>query len=315
MSKRYAIISDVHGNLPAFEKVLSDAKKRGVDEFVIAGDYCLSGPYPDGCISTLRSLENAHIIRGNEERYLENLIGKDQSTWTDGQMQISYWCYRNTTPDNLDYLLALPHTLDLDNGIHVAHSSTEFIGDCELRLFCSNIVADKYRGKEITQEILHADIYQLLEGDEQFKKNIEGLADGIYIFGHCHLQWHYKVPGRNILLVNSGSCGLPLDGIKNTIPYSILTVDDNQEASVEEIRLPFDMKAYADSIKNTSQYTEAGVWTKVITKELLESREHLLFFLIHTEEYAKKIGDTVRPFTVETWEKSYEEWDHQLSGA
>ena len=66
MSKRYAIISDVHGNLPAFEMVLSDAKKRGVDEFIIAGDYCLSGPYPDGCISTLRNLENAHIIRGNE---------------------------------------------------------------------------------------------------------------------------------------------------------------------------------------------------------------------------------------------------------
>ena len=76
---KIAVISDVHGNMPAMSAVLSDAKDKGVDEFIFAGDYCLSGPYPDDCISTIRSLENAIVVRGNEERYLENLIGKDQS--------------------------------------------------------------------------------------------------------------------------------------------------------------------------------------------------------------------------------------------
>ena len=83
---RYAVISDIHGNKPAFDTVLADAKQQGIDDFIFAGDYCLSGPFSDECISTLREIENKVMIRGNEERYLENLIGKDQSKWTDGQM-------------------------------------------------------------------------------------------------------------------------------------------------------------------------------------------------------------------------------------
>lgn len=107
---RYAILSDVHGNAPALRKVLEDAAKRGIDRYIIAGDYCLSGAWPDESIQTLKELSGACVIRGNEERYLENLVGKDQSTWTDGQMQISYWNYRNIRKENLDFVLSLPHT-------------------------------------------------------------------------------------------------------------------------------------------------------------------------------------------------------------
>ena len=314
-TKRYAVISDVHGNLPAFETVLADARERGVDGYMIAGDYCLSGPWPDGCIRTLRSLEDAFIIRGNEEQYLENLIGKDQSGWTDGQMQISYWNFRNIAPDNLEYMLQLPHTIDTCiNGtdIHIAHSSANFIGDRELQLWGSDKMSKRYEGREITREIVREDILSFIESDEAFAANASALKDGIYIFGHCHLQWSYRVPGRDILFINPGSCGLPLDGIRNSIPYSILSIKDNGDASVEEIRLPFDMAEYAESIKKTTQYTEASVWTKVITKELLTAREHLLFFLIHTEGYAQRIGDIVRPFSVKTWEDSYKEWVETL---
>ena len=52
---RFAVISDIHGNLPALNAVLDDAKKRGINEFIFAGDYCLSGPFPDECIATLMS--------------------------------------------------------------------------------------------------------------------------------------------------------------------------------------------------------------------------------------------------------------------
>ena len=52
---RFAVISDIHGNLPALNAVLDDARSRGISEFVFAGDYCLSGPFPDECIATLMS--------------------------------------------------------------------------------------------------------------------------------------------------------------------------------------------------------------------------------------------------------------------
>ncbi len=78
---------------------------------------------------------------------------------------------------------------------------------------------------------------------------------------------------------------------------------------IEEQRVPFDIKGYVEKIKQTSQYKEAGVWTKVIIMELLNAREHLVFFLKFAEEYANSIGDNIRPFTVDTWERAYAEWE------
>ena len=48
--RKFAVVSDIHGNLPALNAVLDDARSRGISEFVFAGDYCLSGPFPDECI-------------------------------------------------------------------------------------------------------------------------------------------------------------------------------------------------------------------------------------------------------------------------
>ena len=85
---KYAIISDIHGNLPALKAVLEDAKNQNITHYLFAGDYCLSGPWPNECTQMIRAIPDKYVIRGNEEKYLEDLVGKDQSKWTDGQMQM-----------------------------------------------------------------------------------------------------------------------------------------------------------------------------------------------------------------------------------
>lgn len=311
MTERIGILSDVHGNLPALKTVLEDAKSRGIGRFVVAGDYCLSGAWPDGCISTLKDLENAYIIRGNEERYLENLIGKDQSTWTDGQMQISYWNYRNIRKENLDYVLGLPHTIDFScNGVdfHVAHGSDTFLGECEFGKFGPALLAKKYGEAGVTPEVLRHDITSLLDEDPKVQEKLKKLDKGVYIFGHSHVQWSYQSKDINVLLVNPGSCGLPLDCIRGSIPYDILSVTDAGEVRLEEVRVIFDKDAYVDRLKQTTQYAQARVWTEVIVRELMTAREHLTFFLQFADQYAREIGDTRRPFCVETWEAAYDAW-------
>ena len=74
MIMKLAIISDIHGNLPALDAVLEDAKYNTIDIFLFVGDYCLSHPYPNECIQRIRCLDKKYIIQGNEEKYLENLI-------------------------------------------------------------------------------------------------------------------------------------------------------------------------------------------------------------------------------------------------
>lgn len=309
MTERFAIISDIHGNHPALVKVLEDIKSRGIEQFIIAGDYCLSGAWPNDCIQTLKEIPKKWIIQGNEERYLENLIGKDQSTWTDGQMQISYWNYRNIEKENLDYLLALPHTAEFEcNGVkvHMAHSLADFIG---MRESADSVaVSERYAKVQTTPEMVRKDIHAMLDADADFQEKVAALEEGVYIFGHTHVQWSYGASDGKVLLINPGSCGLPLDAITDSVPYAILTIAENGEASVEEIRVPFSMADYIEELKKTTQYVEANVWCKVIFKELLSAKEHMYYFLRYAEEYAKRIGDERRPYVVDTWEKAYEEW-------
>ena len=53
---KYAIIADVHGNMPALKLVLEDAQKRGAESYLLAGDYSIRAPWFNDVIPTLRSL-------------------------------------------------------------------------------------------------------------------------------------------------------------------------------------------------------------------------------------------------------------------
>lgn len=308
---RFAIISDIHGNLPALDAVLEDAKNNNVDSFIFVGDYCLSNPYPNECIQRMRDLDKKYIIRGNEEKYLENLIDKDQTMWTDGQMQISYYCYRAISTDNLDFLLSMPNTLELsfhDVNLHVAHSSAEFIDDCEHKEWSTSKVARRYENRIVTADSFRSDIHDYFDGNDRFQQIFSELEQGVYIFGHSHIQWSYKSKDEKTILINPGACGLPLDGVIGSIPYIILDITDAGNIIVEEKRIPFDMEAYIDVLIKSDQFVEANVWSNIIIQELRTAREHLFYFLRFVEKYADQIGDKRRPFMLDTWEKAYELW-------
>ena len=44
---RIAIVSDIHGNLDAFEQVLADIDRSDIDEIISLGDNIGYGPEPD----------------------------------------------------------------------------------------------------------------------------------------------------------------------------------------------------------------------------------------------------------------------------
>ena len=308
---KYGVISDVHGNLPALKAVLEDAQKQGISRCLFAGDYCMSGPWPDECIDVIRAIPEKHVIRGNEERYLENLVGSDQSLWTDGQMQISYWVYRNVSKENLDYILKLPHREDFEcNGvkIHMSHHSTDFIGQYPFATWNSPEVARRTDRKDRTAEEILADIAREKDNDKTFQEAVAALEEGVYVFGHSHIQWSYASKDKKTFLINPGSCGLPLDGLKDSVPYTVLEISDDGAVTIEEKRVPFDKAAYIEKVKETSQYREANVWSRVIFRELSEATEQLHFFLAHVAQYAGQIGDDRRPFALDTWVNAYESW-------
>ena len=66
-----AVLSDVHGNLPALQAVIKDALARGCDRFISLGDVVSYYAQPGECIDLLRE-QNAINILGNHDSYLVN---------------------------------------------------------------------------------------------------------------------------------------------------------------------------------------------------------------------------------------------------
>ena len=95
----------------------------------------------------------------------------------------------------------------------------------------------------------------------------------MYIFGHSHIQWSYLDGDAGIYLINPGSCGLPLDGLRNSVPYTVLEITDAGQVSIEEIRVPFDKAAYIRGLTQTGQFREANIWSRVIIREKHRGRK------------------------------------------
>jgi len=64
---RLAVVGDIHGNLPALQAALHDAKQRGAGLVVSTGDIVGYGPWPQGCIDLLRE-HGVPVAQGNYDR-------------------------------------------------------------------------------------------------------------------------------------------------------------------------------------------------------------------------------------------------------
>ena len=89
---KFAVVSDIHGNLAAFEAVLADIEKQSVDRIYCLGDLIGYGPDPRGCIE--RAIDFPVNLLGNhEEAVLFGAIGfnpkaKIAIDWTREQLSL-----------------------------------------------------------------------------------------------------------------------------------------------------------------------------------------------------------------------------------
>lgn len=73
---KYAIISDIHANPAALERVLADAKQFGAEKVVCAGDVVGYGPDPVGAIRILRE-RGIPTVMGNHDAAVVGWRGTD----------------------------------------------------------------------------------------------------------------------------------------------------------------------------------------------------------------------------------------------
>ena len=107
---KLAVISDIHGNLPALEAVLDHIAARQPDQVIVAGDLVNRGPQPAEVVARLSPLDYP-TVKGNHERYvLAQAHGGDPNERGDDYAP-SRWAARQLDEGAIGYLEALPATL------------------------------------------------------------------------------------------------------------------------------------------------------------------------------------------------------------
>lgn len=205
MVKRLAILADVHGNLPALEAVLADARRHGVEpapgSVVVAGD-STGGSHSRQVVDRLRAL-GAWAIRGNNEDYvLSYHRGQAPADWyTSSRWAPIRLVHRQFDAAVLDYLALLPQqrvvALDGAPPLRVVHGSPR--NPIEHLIPDDAAVQEQFRQAAVRPR-----------DPQPLARLVAGVDEPLLICGHSHIAWQQQA-GR-CLVVNPGSVGAPING-------------------------------------------------------------------------------------------------------
>ncbi len=224
-----AVLSDVHGVLPALEAVLAEPDVRAADAIVVCGDHA-AGPQPVEVLDRLAALDRAVLVRGNADRELVDLA---RGTWSQDAepYRIDAWAAAQLRPGHVELLAGLPHPVTL----RVAG-----FGDV---VFCHGTPRDD-------EEVVLVDT-RLERWAEVFAELRPSVAT--VVCGHTHMPFVRLVDRR--LVVNPGSVGMPYGQPGGA--YALL-----REGAVTLRRVEVDVDAAVRQIVARSTYPDREAWAQ-----------------------------------------------------
>jgi putative phosphoesterase len=221
---KVAVITDIHGNVPALEAVLSRIAELDVDNVFCGGDLVGYGPRPN---EVCRAIEERGIptIYGNYDHAIARDLddcGCFYPTPRDreiGEASVA-WTLEHTDGRSKRYMHELPFDLRFEVGgrrVRLVHGSPRKVNE-----------------------------YLLEDRDARTFERIAQSGDcDLLLFGHTHKPWVREYGG--VLFVNCGSVGKPKDGDPRA-GFALLEGQDGKvEVSIE--RVPYDPGPVGDEIR------------------------------------------------------------------
>ncbi len=185
---RFAVVSDIHGNLSALEAVLADIEARKVDRILNLGDH-VSGPFrPQETCDLVRQAQLISIL-GNHDRYLV-------SRPADQLGPVDRFTLDRLSEDSLDWLGHLPAT-SYEDGVYMCHGAPEN----DENYWLERVTSCGFTEPRPVQDVL---------------SKLPTSTETLFLCGHTHLPRIFDT-GQGWAIVNPGSVGCPAYRAKS--PY------------------------------------------------------------------------------------------------
>jgi predicted phosphodiesterase len=214
---RYAIVSDIHANLQAWQAVRDDMYARGVDVMLCLGDVIGYGPCPAEVLDDVR-LHCDNFVLGNHDAVIAGKL--DPVIFNDHARYLIDWTARQLGDEPVDFFADVPYRMGSDDMVCV-HAEAS----CPER-------------------------WSYIVNPEDARSTFECNDATVTFIGHTHVplvcRWKKgKIDGRSGIdfdfqssyryVVNVGSVGDPRDGF----PEASYAIYDDEAKRIEFRRVPF----------------------------------------------------------------------------
>jgi len=221
-----AVLSDIHGVLPALDAVLAEPDVQQSERIVLTGDIA-AGPQPVQVLDRLLGL-GARVtwVRGNADRELVELA---RGQTVDVADPIAPWAAGQLTGDHVDWLARLPYPVTLP------------VGGFGQVVFCHATPRDD-------EEVVVVDSRL-----ERWAEVLAGLPGEVMtvVCGHTHMPFTRLANRRQI--INPGSVGMPYG--RQGAHWALLA-----GGAVTMRRTAYDAQAACALVTEQSSYPGVAEW-------------------------------------------------------
>lgn len=210
---RIAVISDIHGNVPALEAVLDDIAERNVRAIYCLGDLIGKGPSSDTAIDLVRRHCTA-VVQGNWDDLASQRTDYEVLRWHQAVMGAERMDYLRSRPFMIEFVLS-------GRLVRLFHASPRSLYER----------VQPWDGPERRMSLF-----------EPSPKCVWPEAADIVGYGDIHNAYLQHLDGRT--LFNAGSVGNPLD--MPTASYALLEGEfggmEPAPWSIQLLRVPYDIE-------------------------------------------------------------------------
>jgi len=219
MSKKFAVLGDIHSNWEALSAVLEDAESQGVTHYVCVGDIVGYNADPGPCIDKIIELGTV-CVRGNHDHYCSH--DESLEDFHHHAARVMTWTKEQLSEFQLDYLRNLPYEKKIA-GFTLVHGTLDM-----------------------------PEKWGYVVGDIDAEISIENQTTSLCFHGHTHVPVVFikenivesncfdkvQVSMGKKYFINVGSVGQPRD----RDPRAAYAIYDLATRTVELRRVPYDFR-------------------------------------------------------------------------
>jgi len=237
-----ALLSDIHGNLPAFEAVTADVRAHALDLVFVLGDMVNGCPWSAEVMDRVAELGWPMLLGNHDDAVLQLGTPRMEPRYADRQRYAALWWTReHLAPHHLERLRTLPE-----------EARPELRGTTPLRLI-HGIPGNFFVG------------FRPDSPEEWVLRRLASVAETTVAGGHTHVPM-VRAVGR-WLVINAGSVGISYDGDPRA-SYALLSGDETGWQAVIR-RVDYDCEALERGYHRSGLLADGGVMAEMFRRSAL----------------------------------------------